>query len=68
MGLCISKQGSEQSNSSSNKRRHSPRKSSKVKRVAQQASIEEAINKLDESKESTENEVEELKKQLSETR
>lgn len=67
MGLCISKQGSEQSNSSSNKH-HSPRKSSKVKRVTQQASVEEAINKLDESKESTENEVEELKKQLSETR
>ena len=67
MGLCISKQESEQSTRSNDKLR-SPRKSSKVDRTAKQVSIEEAIDKVDESKESTENEVEKLKKQLSETR
>ena len=66
MGLCISKQGSGKKSSST--KHHSPKKSSKVEQVKQQPSIEEAINRIEKSKESTENELEELQQQLKGTK
>ena len=64
MGSCISKQGSEKDNS----KHRSPKKSSKVEQVEQQPSIEEAIDRIEKCKESTENELEGLKQQLQETK
>ena len=65
MGLCISKQESEKSSSS---KRHSPKRSPKVEQVEKPSSIEEAIDRIEKSKESTENELEELQQQLKGTR
>ena len=64
MGSCISKQGSEKSSG----KHHSPKKSSKVEQAEQPPSIEEAINRIEKSRESTENELEGLKQQLQETK
>ena len=64
MGSCISKQGSEKSSSKYN----SPRRSSKVEEAEKQPSLEEAMNRIEKNKESTENELEGLKQQLQETK
>ena len=65
MGLCFGKQESEESSSSSSK--HSPKRYSKVEQV-EQPSLEDAINRLDKSKVSNENELEELQQQLKGTK
>jgi predicted phage-related endonuclease len=65
MGLCIGKQGGDKSTSS--KHRSSTR-SSKVEPIEKQSSIQDAIDRLEKSKESVENELEELKQQLKGTK
>ena len=63
MGLCISRQGSEQHSSN----RYSPaKKSSKVEPDAQEHSLEEAINRIEESKELIQEELKKLEQQLNE--
>ena len=67
MGSCISRQGSEQHDSN---RPYSPaKKPSKVnvEPDAQEPSLEEAINRIEESKESTQEELKKLQQQLNET-
>ena len=63
MGLCISKQQAKKHNS----KRYTTRQSSKVEPVAQPPNLEEAIDRVEKIKESTEDEVVDLQQQLKET-
>ena len=63
MGSCVSKQGAKKSKATS-KRPSQHRKASRVEEVDKKTNIEEAITRLDKSKESLEEKISELKQQL----
>ena len=66
MGLCISSQGSrgDKRDKTINSKRHTQNGKTTHDEMAQQPSLEEAIEKNEKTKESLENEIVELKQQL----